>query len=118
MTIQPVTYTLVVYQGATFEQIFIWKNSVGDPIDLTGYTARMMARANVETQTPFIDLTTENGGIALGGAAGTITIYIPAAGTAAINNTSGVYDLELESSGGEVTRFLQGNIILSREVTR
>lgn len=118
MTTEPVTYNLVIYQGATLSQQFIWQDSNETPVNLGGYTARMMARATVGAPTPFITLTTENGGIALGGALGTVTLNMSAAATAALTETAGVYDIELVSAGGVVTRFVQGNVIISREVTR
>ena len=78
----------------------------------------MMLRDAVESTSPFLTLTTENGGIALGGSAGTITLTISAAATAALTAASGCYDLELVSGSGLVTRLLQGRVVVSREVTR
>src|SRR5262245_35909916 len=108
MTTEPATYHLVTYQGANLSQQFTWKDSNDALVNLTGYTARMMARTHIDAATPFITLTTENGGITLGGAAGTILLTMTAAQTAAITETVGLYDLELVSGGGIVTRFLQG----------
>ncbi len=113
----PGQYDITLVQGSTFSQVFTWRDSSGDLVNLTGYTARMQAREAVEAADTFISLTTENGGISLGGAAGTITLSITAVATAAITK-NGVYDIELVSGGGIVTRLLQGNIILSKEVTR
>lgn len=118
MTTEPANYNLVIYQGANLNQQFIWKDSSDALVNLTGYTARMMARTHVDAPTPFITLTTENGGITLGGAAGTITLLMTAAATAALTDTVGFYDLELVSGGGTVTRFLQGIVTVSREITR
>ncbi len=62
---------------------------------------------------------TSGSGITLGGAAGTIAILISATTTAALTAPfSGVYDLELVSAGGVVTRLLQGAATVSPEVTR
>jgi hypothetical protein len=66
-----------------------------------------------------LTLTTENAGITLGGAAGTITLSATATVTAALTAPfSGVYDLELVSGGGVVTRLLEGVATVSPEVTR
>lgn len=118
MTIEPITHHLVIYQGATFSQTFIWKDENNTPINLTGYTARMMARTSLDAPTPFIHLTTENGGIALGGSAGTVILSMSAAATAAIVENVGLYDLELAAPGGDIVRFIQGPLTISREVTR
>lgn len=118
MTIEPGNYPLTIYQGATFNQRLIWQDDTQTPIDLTGYTARMMARASQADADPFLTLTTENGGIALGGAAGTIDLYMSDTATAALTAPIGLYDLELESGGGDVTRILQGTLTISKEITR
>lgn len=79
----------------------------------------MQARENYILSAPvFLDLTTENGGITLGGAAGTITIFISAQQTAEITAGDGFYDLELQSASGLVYRLLQGNMYISNEVTQ
>lgn len=88
------------------------------PINLTGYTARMQIRSSVESETVLVNLTTENGGITLGGTGGTVQLLITAVATAAITWTSGVYDLELVSGSGIVTRLVSGRINVTQEVTR
>ncbi len=112
------TYTITIEQGATFSLPLTWKDALGSLVNLTGYTARLMMREEVETASPFVTLTTENGGIALGGAAGTITLTMNAAATAALTQTKGFYDLELVSGGGVVTRLLEGLVEIRKEVTR
>lgn len=118
MTLSPGNYDITIYQGTTYNQQFTWKDQNDTPINLTGYTARMMARTSVDAPTPFITLTTANGGIALGGAAGTITLVMNDSGTSGLTNTSGVYDLEVIDGSGNVNRLLQGNLFVSAEVTR
>lgn len=118
MTTNPGNYDFTIYQGATFSRVLTWKDQEDTPIDLSGYTARLQARESQDAEEPFLSLTTENGGIALGGAAGTVTLSIADGDTADIAEASGVYDLELESAGGTVTRLLQGKILISKEVTR
>ena len=118
MTITPGNYDITVYQGTTFSQVFTWKDQNDALINLTGYTARMMARTSVDAASPFITLTNANGGIALGGAAGTITLSMSDADTSALALAKGVYDLEVVDTLGKVTRLLQGNLFVSAEVTR
>lgn len=117
MTIIPGQYDITVYQGATFSQLLTWKDESGTPINLTNYTARMMARTSIDAAAPFLTLSSPSNGITLGGAAGTISLSISAAATALLES-GGVYDLELEDAGGNVTRLLQGNMLLNKEVTR
>lgn len=111
------TYDLLIEQGATFSQLITYKES-GVAVNLTGYTARLQVRSTLESASTVVELTTANGRIALGGAAGTITLTISATDTAALTAGRGVYDLELVSGSGIVTRLLQGVATISRNVTR
>ncbi len=117
MTTHPAKHNFYVYRGATFSEQIEWKDESGTPVNLTGFTARMHMRETLEAADPFLTLTTENGGITLGGGAGTIQLLASATQTTAIIATSGVYDLELVS-GANVTRLLEGLVIISPEVTR
>lgn len=88
------------------------------PVDLTGYTARMQIRAKLEDTTVIHELTTENSGITLNNTLKTIELTIPATTTAGFTFNTAVYSLELVSSGGIVTPFLNGTLTLVKEVTR
>ena len=110
-------YNFTIMQGSTFQRIITKKDASGTPVNLTGYTARMQARNDLNSAV-VLDLTTENGGIVLGGVAGTIELNITATATASLiaPNTL-IYDLELVN-GAVVNRQLQGEIRVSAEVTR
>lgn len=110
-------YKIVCDQGATFERLLTIKDSNGDLLDLTGYTARMQVRPEVESDSILVELTTENGRITLGDAAGTVSLYIAASDTAALDK-SGFYDLEIIAVDGTVSRILKGKFDLDPEVTR
>jgi hypothetical protein len=110
---------IIVEQGATFSlQITSWKDENGTVIDLTGYTARLQMRTAYSSVDAFLTLTTENGGIVLGGGSGSISISASAAATAAIKQSKGVYDLEMIAPSGFITRLIQGDVTISKEVTR
>ena len=109
---------IFIEQGATFSKVITWKDGQENPIDLTGYTARLQCRASTSSADTVFNLTTDNGGIVLGGAIGTITLTISAADTSAATQQSGVYDLELEDASGTVTRLLKGSFIIDPEITR
>lgn len=124
-------YNMAVDQGATYIRTFTWyacscgcESSCGcgtsssTPVDLTGFTADMQIRQTVQSATILYQASTTNGAIVLGGALGTITLTIPASATTGFTWNKGVYDLNLTSSGGIVTRLLQGTVVVSPEVTR
>jgi hypothetical protein len=51
-------------------------------------------------------------------ASGIVDLFIHASVTSQIPAGTFVYDLELESSGGEVNRIIEGSFIVTPEVTR
>jgi hypothetical protein len=119
MAIKPFKQNITIVQGATLDLLVTWRT--GDPaapVDLTGCTARMQIREKVDSVTPLVTLTTENDGIELGGALGTVRRFMDADDTAALTFKSGVYDLEIEFADGTVRRLLSGSVSVSPEVTR
>jgi predicted MFS family arabinose efflux permease len=111
------SFDFTIEQGATFNLVMTWKIDEV-PVNLTNWIARLQARVDVEDTEVVLNLTTENGGITLGGALGTITLNQTAIQTALLQTGSFVYDLELISSVSSVTRLLQGELTISAEVTR
>jgi hypothetical protein len=112
-------YNIVADQGATLSRTITWKDSAKRAINITGYTARMHVRATVDASTTLLVLTTENTYITLGGAAGTVTMSVPASVTANLIPGIHVYDLELIAPvSGVVNRLIQGNFVVRPEVTR
>ena len=112
-------YDIIIEAGATFQFRITWKTPEGTPIDLTGYAARMKVKASYGGATLF-SLSSPSAGIALGGAAGTIDVTISATDTAAAigdAESTAVYDLEVQSGAGVVTRIVQGKAFLKPEVT-
>lgn len=112
------TLALDIEQGATFEKKLTWTDANGNPIDLTGYDARMQVRKKKTNQTVLLDLNLGNGGLILGGVTGTIELFISASDTTAITWKQGIYDLELITPTSKVIRFIEGAVSVSLEVTR
>lgn len=109
---------LVIQQGTDFSHIISLKNSDGSIFPLTGYSARMQIRPYASSATVLEDMTSGNGKITINGAAGQLTLVLSNIVTSAYTWRSGVYDVEIISSGNVVTRVMEGNIALSLEVTR
>lgn len=110
-----VVYRLSIDQGATFRRALRWLKG-GNPVDLSGFSARMEIRDKAGGML-LHRLDTEGGGISLGGAEGTIVLHIPADVSAAWPWRTGVYDLELIEPTGDVIRLVQGSVQISPEVT-
>lgn len=113
----PGSHDFVIPMGATLNHPMTVDIN-GVLLDLTDYTARMQARVSYASGTTVLNMTTANSQIVLGGTAGTIVLKLTASQTAALTAGVYVYDLELVSPSGEVTRLLEGTITVTPEVTR
>jgi hypothetical protein len=112
------SHDLQIAQGATYSQVINWKTgSTPAFVNTTGYTARMQLRTSYSAASASLELTTSNSRISLTNA-GVITLSLTATETAALAAGRYVYDLEMVSSGGQVTRLLEGVVTVSPEVTR
>jgi|tagenome__1003787_1003787.scaffolds.fasta_scaffold19467793_2 hypothetical protein len=119
------TMNLFIEQGASYHHEYRWDDNTNNPVDLTGYTARMQMRSAITIEATVLDMTTENDMITVGGINGIISFDLDAETTADIDWPSGrstqligVYQLELVSPGGFVTRLLKGTVTVDPEVTR
>lgn len=123
LIVAPTDMSFTIYQGATCRQSFIWNSGPTStevaPVDLTGCIARAYIREKYNSVSPLLSMTTENGRIALGGAAGTIDITLSADATASLPSLrrDARWDLEIEWPDGDVCRLLQGAVTISPEVT-
>lgn len=87
------------------------------PVSLAAFTARMQIRATADATTTLDSLVSPTD-IVLDDTNHLITLTISATDTAAYDFTDAVYDLELVSGAGVVTRLLEGNVTVLSEVTR
>lgn len=92
--------------------------SYNQPVDLTGYTARMQLRTSIDSTTTIDEYTTANNKILIDTVNNVITISVDAVTTAGYSFSSAVYGLELVSPSGVVTTIMTGTITLVKEITR
>jgi len=112
-------YNLVCEQATTFNFQFVIQdesNGVVTPWNLTGYTGTMTVRPFVGSNTTTLSLTTANGGVTLEGISGRVVVNISAATTTNLTPSRYSYDLVV-SSGGTVTRILEGRFVVTGGVT-
>lgn len=121
-------YSFVIEQGSTLDFEIQYKDSNNNPINLSGYSGKMQIRPTIDSADPIITLSSslalDGTGLNFSGSNGTtpptsgsIGIYISAASSSIFTFTNAVYDLEI-TTGSRVTRILEGNVRLSKEVTR
>jgi hypothetical protein len=109
----------IINANADFSQQLFWLDQNGNPINLTGYSAKMeIANFAGPGRTVYYTMTSPSGGITIPTpATGEIDLFIPASVTETFTFANAVYDLLLISGTGAVTRFLEGPITLSLGVT-
>lgn len=104
---------LVIDQGSDFGTTVTLTAANGSVYVLTGYSVRGQMRKSYTSSTAYdftVTVADETAG----------EIAIALSSNTSSNMTSGryVYDIEIESSGGDVTRVLEGIVNLTPEVTR
>ena len=127
-------YDFKIEQGATVDFAVQYKDSGSNPIDLSGYQARMQFRPTFGSSTVYLTLSSSLGpcgtGLNLSGSggqsastppsSGSIGVFISAMSSSQLTFTSALYDLEIASGSGNcavVTRLLEGVVTLSQNVT-
>lgn len=128
----------IIEPGATFQRQVNLEPGLGAEVDLSAYTARMKIRPDASSSTVILDV-----GSYITAGFGCVYIDVDDDITAAIDTSSctrtgtinepatvscdlpysatgplAVYDLEIESPAGVVTRLLSGNVVFPVNVTR
>ena len=115
---------IVIEQKATFSlQLRLFTDAAkAQPRDLTGYSAKMTIKKSFSEEVAVLEASSTGVSpmIAMGGAAGTITVTMPATTTKDVPEMKlGVYDVILVSGGSPavVERLLQGMVTITPGVT-
>jgi len=108
---------IVIEQGTTFILELTYLDANDAPIDLSGYTAQMQIRPQHGSPVVLAEFSTSETSIIMTGA-GIISIQISDEETRAYKWKRGVYDLEITSGGGIVTRLIEGSASVTPEVTK
>lgn len=110
---------LKIEAGADFVKQVIWETGTPPvPVDLTGCTAVMDLRTEVESPTRLLRLSTADGSIVLGGTTGAVKFTIPFAATSALTWDVAVYDMFVTFPSGESKKFIKGRATVDPRVTR
>lgn len=105
-------YNIVAEQGATFNLNFRVETD-GTAWNLSDYTFAMQVRRSTSSSTTLLNITS-----ATMTSLGHVSVTVPAATMSDVPAGRWVYDIELTSSGDEVTRILEGRFIVSPQVTQ
>ena len=107
------TYNFIVEQGATFNRILTVKEN-NSAMNLTGYSVASKMRSTHDSSTVVGTFTCTISNAS----SGEVTMSMTSSTSAAIEEGIYVYDLEITSGTGTVTRLLQGEVTVNPEVTR
>ena len=105
-------YNIVAEQGATFNLNFRVETD-GVAWNLTGYTFAMQVRRSTSDASTLLNITS-----ATMNSVGHVSATVNATTMSDVPAGRWVYDIELTSSGGQVTRILEGRFIVSPQVTQ
>lgn len=115
-------WNIAINQGATWQIEVTYLDPDGDPVNLTGFDVRMQVRRAYADQddvdSPLVDLTIGDGVTVTDATGGVFRLTIDKTTTEALPPGSWLYDVEIESAGGEVTRLFYGRALVRAEVTR
>lgn len=120
-------YNFSIEQGSSFRMSLIYKDSNGDPIDITDWCARLTWRTSANVTQTFssdnIDKSVYNFNIE--GSLGKINLLFPAGTTNGFDFNTAKYDLELQSDedhysqGGKYTiRLLYGTVTVNKRYSK
>ena len=108
-------YNMLIQQGVTYNQTITLKNAANTAaIDISGSTASAMIRETYQDPTPAAVFDC----VIPVGTDGIIQIGLTPEQTASLSFDKGVYDIEITYSNGAKDRILQGNVVISKEVTK
>lgn len=114
----PNVYDILADQGATLNRALYLKNSAKRPVSLAGYIGRMHIRDSAKSTVVLKTLTSSaGGGLTIDGVGGRVDILLKPSDTASLAAKDYVYDLELESPEGDVTKIVQGKLTVRAEIT-
>lgn len=109
-------FDLRINQGETFRVAIPVLNENGGVADLTGMTARAQVRSYAAAPTVLHEWTTTNAGLAFD--VDEVVLTVPAATSSAWSWRTAAWDLELVDTDGNVTRLVEGHVVVHPEVTR
>ena len=107
-----VVSNLVIDQGTSFSVIIGYDDLSGNPVDLTGYTARSQMRKSYYSSNAITFTANVSSAID-----GEITLSMTAAESANVKAGRYLYDVEI-TSGNTVIRVVEGIVTVMPEITK
>jgi len=103
---------LVIDQGTDFSAKIDLVDGEDQPYDLTGFTAAAQMRKNYASETAYDFTVTDND------AQGQLFLTMNSATTSQLEPGRYLYDVEITSAGGAITRVVEGIVTVTPGITR
>ncbi len=104
---------IIIDQGTTFETVVTVTNDDGDVVDLTNYEAASQIRKHHTSSSVAATFVITNGGTN-----GQLTLTLAWSATASLEAGRYVYDVEVTTAAGVVSRVVEGIVTVNPQVTR
>lgn len=118
-------YDFKIEQGTSFTLSLVYKDSQGNPVNLTGWCARLVWKSNSGTETFSTETSNSDYRFDIDEINGKLILQFPASTTNNFSFTNAKYDLELQSpddfynEGGKyTTRLLSGTISIVKRFSQ
>lgn len=119
------TYDFKIEQGTSFTLSLVYKDSEGNPVNLTGWCARLIWKSNNGIETFSTENTTSNYRFEMDEPNGKLILQFPAATTNNFQFSTAKYDLELQApddfylGGGKyITRLVSGTVTIVKRFSQ
>jgi len=120
-------YDFTIEQGSSFKLALVYKDSNGDPMDLTNWCARLIWTTNNNINQTFITTNTDYSvyKFTIEPDNGRLVLMIPPETTNSFTFNTAKYDLELQSdeafysgSGNDIIRLLYGSVTVQKRYSK
>ena len=109
--ITPCTYDFVIYRGTTLRKTFTWKP--GNVLaNLSGYSATVQFRLATVDPSPALTLTSQNGGVVLGGALGTFEMFATPTQMLVLTADAYLYEMRIIYPNTDIASLVKGKMTL------
>lgn len=119
------TYDFKIEQGTSFNLSLVYKDSSGNPVNLTGYCARLVWKSGNGQEVFSTETTNSHYRFDIDEQNGKLTLQFPASTTNNFNFIIAKYDLELQSpddfytGGGKyTTRLVSGTVTIIKRFSQ
>lgn len=107
-----------IFQGCDIEFALQETDDDDEPVDVSGYDAKMTLRRQANDNEIVAEFTVGNGRVSIGSTDGLIQFVMTAVDSAALPAGKGVYEIRFTNADGKTWQPQGGKYTITREITR